>query len=161
MDLRPYFPDDLPHLIDLTIDTFGPFYEQQFRPEVGELIFAHQHGDWREDYRKQVPTLHDPANGRYVVVAETGEGDLAGYAAWTVDLAKLHGDIEILAVSAAHRRDHTATALCEHAFADMRARGVEVATIGTGGDPFHAPARALYEKLGCTGIRVAVYFKEL
>lgn len=35
------------------------------------------------------------------------------------------------------------TSLCERAFARMREQG-------TGGDPFHAPARALYERLGCT-----------
>jgi hypothetical protein len=67
-----------------------------------------------------------------------------------------------LAVAAARRRDHISTALCEHAFADMTENGVEVVTIGTGGsDSFHAPARALYESLGCVPVHVAVYFKQL
>ena len=39
----------------------------------------------------------------------------------------------------------------------MRAGGVEVVQIGTGGDPFHAPARALYEQLGFTQVPVSVY----
>lgn len=42
-------------------------------------------------------------------------------------------------------RHHAGTALCEHAFEQMRLLGAEVVEIG---DPFHAPARALYEKLG-------------
>jgi alpha-glucuronidase len=49
-----------------------------------------------------------------------------------------------------------------HAFADMTERDVEVVTIGTGGtDSFHAPARALYESLGCMPVHVAVYFRHL
>jgi ribosomal protein S18 acetylase RimI-like enzyme len=70
--------------------------------------------------------------------------------------------VVILAVAAAHRRDHIGTALCEHAFGDMAEKDIEVVTIGTGGtDSFHAPARALYESLGCVPVQVAFYFKEL
>jgi hypothetical protein len=39
----------------------------------------------------------------------------------------------------------------------MRTSDVEVVQIGTGGDPFHAPARALYQRLGFTEVPVAVY----
>ncbi len=65
-------------------------------------------------------------------------------------------------MAATHRRGHIGTALCEHAFARMTEDDVEVVTIGTGGtDSFHAPARALYESLGCVPVHVAAYFKEL
>lgn len=76
-------------------------------------------------------------------------------------LARRNGTITILAVAAEHRRHHVGTALCEHAFDAMRNRGAEVVEIGTGGDPFHAPARALYERLGCTQLPVAVYYRQL
>ncbi len=160
MQVRSFVQRDLARLIDLTIETFGPFYEAFFRPLVGEAVFAHQHGDWRHDYRTQVATLHDPTNNRYVAVADS-DGSIFGYVAWNIDLERNHGEIEILAVSAEHRRHRVGTALCEHALTDMKERGAEVVTIGTGGDPFHAPARALYESLGCTPVPVAVYFKQL
>jgi len=51
--------------------------------------------------------------------------------------------------------------LYECAFGEMRALGAEVVEIGTGADPFHAPARALYERLGCTQLPIAVYYKQL
>ena len=162
MNIRPYHSRDLSALIELTIATFGPFFEHHFRPLAGETIFRHQHGRWADDYRAQVPALHDPAASKYVAVAETSDGAVAGYVAWTVDPARRHGDVVILAVAAAHRRDHIGTALCEHAFDDMTGQGVEVVTIGTGGtDSFHAPARALYESLGCVPVQVTFYFKEL
>ena len=162
MNIRSYHPRDLNVLTELTIATFGPFFENHFRPQFGEAIFAHQHGRWADDYRAQVPALHDPAASKHVAVAEAGDGAIAGYVAWKIDPARRHGDIVILAVAAARRRDHIGTALCEYAFDDMTRKDVEVVTIGTGGtDSFHAPARALYESLGCVPAHVAVYFKQL
>ncbi|MBJ6616423.1 GNAT family N-acetyltransferase [Streptomyces sp. I4(2020)] len=171
MRIRAFTPRDLASLTDLTIETFRPFYEDSFRPLVGETVFANQHGDWRDDYRREVPRLHAPERHRYVAVAEAGDdndngdgddGDgLAGYVAWSVDPDRRNGSISHLAVSAQHRRHHVGTALCEHAFAHMRSLGAEVVEIGTGGDPFHAPARALYERLGCTALPTAVYYRQL
>jgi ribosomal protein S18 acetylase RimI-like enzyme len=162
VNIRSYQLSDLNALTELTIATFGPFYENHFRPLVGEAIFHHQHGRWADDYRAQVPALHDPAAGRHVAVAETGDGTIAGYVAWTADLAKRHGEVVILAVAEAHRRHHIGTALCQHALDDMTRKDVEVVTIGTGGtDSFHAPARKLYESMGCIPVNVAVYFKQL
>jgi ribosomal protein S18 acetylase RimI-like enzyme len=162
VNIRSYRPGDLNALIELTIATFGPFYENHFRPLVGEAIFHHQHGQWADDYRAQVPALHDPAAHKYVAVAETSDGAIAGYVAWAVDPARRHGEIEFLAVAEPHRREHAGTALCEYAFSDMKEKDVEVVTIGTGGtDSFHAPARALYESLGCVPCHTVVYFRQL
>lgn len=162
MNIRSYHARDLNALIELTIATFGPFYENHFRPLFGEVIFHHQHGGWADDYRAMIPALHDPAAGKNVAVAETSDATIAGYVAWKMDPARRHGDVVILAVAEAYRRGHIGTALCEHAFDDMTRKDVEVVTIGTGGtDSFHAPARALYESMGCVPVHVAYYFKQL
>jgi ribosomal protein S18 acetylase RimI-like enzyme len=160
MDIRPFQDDDLQRLVDLTIETFRPFLEDSFRPEVGEVVFSHQHGSWKADYRAQVPTFHDPNNGRHVAVADA-DGLLVGYVAWRIDADRRHGQIVILAVSAENRRHHTGAALCEHALADMKAAGVEVVEVGTGGDWFHAPARAVYESIGFTPFPGVHYFKAI
>ncbi|MFC4057905.1 GNAT family N-acetyltransferase [Planomonospora corallina] len=160
MIIRPFVRHDLARLIELTIETFRPFYEDHFRPLVGEVVFANQHGAWRDDYREQVAALHDPGVHKYVAVAEV-EDSIAGYVAWSVDPARRNGTVTHLAVSGEHRRHHVGTVLCEHAFGEMRTLGAEVVEIGTGGDPFHAPARALYKKLGCTPLPVAVYYRRL
>ncbi|MEV5560457.1 GNAT family N-acetyltransferase [Nonomuraea wenchangensis] len=146
MLIRSFTQHDLAPLTELTIETFRPFYEDSFRPLVGEAVFANQHGNWRDDYRNQV--------------AEAEDG-IAGYVAWSVDPARRNGSVTILAVSAKHRRHHVGTALCEHAFEKMRTLGAEVVEIGTGGDPFHAPARVLYERLECTPLPVTVYYRQL
>ncbi|MEU5670033.1 GNAT family N-acetyltransferase [Micromonospora sp. NPDC047762] len=160
MRIRSFLQHDLARLTELTIETFGPFYEDSFRPLLGEVVFTNQHGKWRDDYVKQVAELHDPAAHRYVAVAESN-GTIAGYVAWAVEPQCRNANVTILAVSAEHRRLGAGTVLCEHAFAAMRELGAEVVMIGTGGDEFHAPARALYEALGCTPLPVAVYYREL
>ncbi|MFE6869554.1 GNAT family N-acetyltransferase [Kitasatospora sp. NPDC057692] len=160
MIIRSFEPRDLPQLTQLTIETFGPFYEDSFRPLVGELVFTRQHGQWREDYRALLAALHTPEHNKHVAVADL-DGEIAGYVGWEIDRARERGTISILAVGAHHRRNHLATDLCEHAFGHMRAHGAVYAEIGTGGDEFHTPARALYESLGCIKLPVAVYFREL
>lgn len=117
--------------------------------------------DWRGDYREQLPTLHDPAAHKYVAVAESAAGVITGYVAWRADPARRHGEITLLAVDRAHRAGGTGTALCEHAFADLRGRGAKLVEIGTGGDSFHTPARALYESLGCVPFPTVYYYRRL
>ena len=160
MRIRSFVQRDLVPLTELTIETFGPYYEEHFRPLVGDVVFTNQHGDWRADYRTQVPTLHDPDHHQHVAVAER-DGVLAGYVAWSADPAKRNGTITHLAVAADHRRHGVGNALCEHAFDALRGAGAEVVEIGTGGDAFHAPARACYERLGCTPVPVTVYYRRL
>ena len=161
MHIRPSTPDDFDGVLALTIDTFGPFHEDIVRPLYGEVIFTNRHGRWREDYREQVCAQHDPAKDRFAVVADDDD-QLAGYIAWHAETEKRYGEIDTLVVRDGHRGRGLGTTLCEVAFAGLRDRGAEVVTIGTGAtDSFHAPARALYESLGCTRIDVAVYLREL
>ena len=148
MKIRPFQRSDLPTLVDLTIEVFGPFYEQSFRSMVPPDVFTHQHGAWADDYRESVPKLHDPERNRRVAVAETGAGVVNGFVAWALDLQRRHGEIDTLAVRESARRHGLGRALCEHAIAAMREQRIEVVGLGTGGDWFHAPARALYESLG-------------
>lgn len=44
---------------------------------------------------------------------------------------------------------------------ELRRAGMTTALVETGGDPGHAPARALYEHLGFTPLPAVPYFKDL
>jgi ribosomal protein S18 acetylase RimI-like enzyme len=160
MDMRPFRPADLDGLLELTIATFGPFYEESFRGIVGDTVMVNQHGNWREDYRNQWQSLNDPDNGKYVIVAEDHD-EIVGFIAWTMRQPKRSGEIEMLAVESGHRRHGVASALCAYVFDDLRRHGIEVVSLGTGGDDFHVPSRAFYESLGMTRLPVVVYYKAL
>lgn len=158
MDIRPFHPDDLTTLLDLTIATFGPFYEDSYRPAVGETVFLNRHGSWRQDYRGHLGAIHDPDAGRHAAVAVLDE-TIVGFVAWVSQTDARHGEIDILVVEAGSRRHGYGQALAEHAIAAMKAGRAEMVTIGTGGDDFHAPARALYESLGFTPFPNIIYTK--
>jgi ribosomal protein S18 acetylase RimI-like enzyme len=161
MHIRSFHSSDLPALVDLTIEVFGPFFEKSFRAMVPPEVYEHQHGDWVADYRESVPKLHDPEHGKHVAVAECDDGRLAAYVGWHIDLERQHGEIDYLAVRESHRRNGLGRALSEHAMSAMREHHVDVVSLGTGGDWFHAPARALYESLGFHLVPVAVYMRSL
>jgi ribosomal protein S18 acetylase RimI-like enzyme len=160
MDVRTFQVSDLERLIALTVETFGPYYEESFRSIVGDTVMKTMHGDWREDYRRQLAGLHQPDAHKHVAVAEQ-DGVIVGFVAWQLNQEKRYGQVDFVAVDTGHRRRGIAAELCRHAFADMRERGMQVVEIGTGGDPFHRPARALYENLGMTAFPVVYYYKEL
>lgn len=159
MHLRECHQSDLSTLIDLTIETFRPLFEQDLPGLMSPAVFDHDHGEWQADYRKEVPSLHDPGHDRFITLAEEDE-QILGYVGWNVT----NGDSGRLGMVAVHpeaRRRGVATALCRDVLERLRARGVTVVHIGTGGDPFHAPARELYESLGFTGVPVVDYTKAL
>ena len=57
------------------------------------------------------------------------------------------GEIHMIAVDPSHQGTGVAASLMDRAIAHIKAQGVDLAVIGTDGDPGHAPARGLYEKL--------------
>lgn len=159
MDIRDFQDPDLPALIDLTIETFRPLFERHLPDLMSPEVFVHDHGDWEDDYRQEVPTFHDPESDRFVTLAEE-QGQILGYVGWNITPGD-SGRLEMVAVHRAAQRRGVGTALCRNALERLQIRGVAVVHIGTGGDAFHAPARRLYESLGFTGWHVVDYTKAL
>jgi ribosomal protein S18 acetylase RimI-like enzyme len=162
MHIRDFQPTDLPALIDLTIEAFRPLFEVDLPTVLDPAVFAHDHGSWADDYRRDVPTFHDPQADRFVVLAEetAGEGPLLGYVGWQVN-ADGSGRLQMVAVHPDARRRGVGTAVCRAALERLRHRGVTVVHIGTGGDAFHASARRLYESLGFYGYPVVDYTRSI
>jgi len=159
MQIRTFQPVDASALVDLTIEVFGPFYEQSYRSMVPPVVYEHQHGRWADDYRDGVPKLHDPGHVKHVAVAVSDGGRLDGYTAWHVDEGRRQGEIDMLAVRKPARGAGIGHALCQHALSAIGHDQVDVVSIGTGGDRFHAPARALYESLGFSAVPVVYYLR--
>ena len=162
MDVRDFRPEDLPALVDLTIEAFRPLFEVDLPNLLDPAVFAHDHGTWADDYRRDVPTFHDPKANRFIVLAEetAGDGSPLGYVGWQVN-PDGSGRLEMVAVHPAARRRGVGTAICREALERLRQRGVTVVHVGTGGDPFHASARRLYESLGFNAYLVVDYTRAI
>jgi ribosomal protein S18 acetylase RimI-like enzyme len=160
MIIRPFASEDLDTIISMTIEIFRPFFENYVRPLYGPVVFNHQHPNWQQDYRDEIPTLHDPAAGKHIAVAQADDA-IAGYVCWRTDDKPNHGEIYLLGVAPKARRQNLGRRLCLHAIEEMRTMGVEVIAIHTGQDPFHDAARTLYEHLGFLKVPMAGYLKAM
>jgi len=161
MVLRPFRSEDLEPLIDLTLRAFAPLQEG-IRQQLGTDLFDRQNGQWRQDYRRMLGELTDPAHRDRLLVAELGDAPV-GYAAWTTHPGPSgpQGEIVLLAVDPRRQRSGLGRALIEGACEAMRAAGCVVATVSTGGDPAHAPARAAYASTGFTPLPTVFYSRPL
>lgn len=68
------------------------------------------------------------------------------------------GAVDMIAVDPAYQRQGIGRELMRVAADHMRAAGMDIAVVETGGDPGHAPARAAYEAVGYRLLPIARYF---
>jgi GNAT superfamily N-acetyltransferase len=67
----------------------------------------------------------------------------------------------MLAVHPDHQNRGIGTELNLFALERMKENGMKLVSVGTGGDPGHAPARRSYEKVGYTPLPIVRYYKAL
>jgi ribosomal protein S18 acetylase RimI-like enzyme len=158
--IRPFRDSDLDAIVELSLRAWEPVFES-LRAVLGDAIFARLHQpDWRTVQAEAVRSSCT-SEERDVFVA-IADGKPVGFA--TVSLNALHegmGVVDMIAVDPAYQRRGIATQLMDCSADHMRERGMDIAIVETGGDPGHAPARALYEASGYTTLPIVRYLKLL
>jgi GNAT superfamily N-acetyltransferase len=144
--IRPFEPGDLPAMQRVRQAAFAPVF-RSFRAIVGEEIAALALAQADAEQAKLLDDLCAAGSAHHVLVVTLGD-ELIGFASYTVDAATRTGEIGLNAVHPAHAGRGVGTAMYEHVLARMKALGMALATVGTGGDPSHAPARRAYAKAG-------------
>lgn len=146
--IRLGIPDDFTALDDIRAAAFAPVFAS-FRSLVGSAIadVAFRHAE--RDQQDHLRGLLVPGTGRQVLVA-VANGTACGFCALTWKIETSIGEIGLNAVHPAAQRQGIAARLYAAAIERMRAEGMRVATVGTGGDDSHAPARAAYASAGFT-----------
>jgi GNAT superfamily N-acetyltransferase len=146
LQFRSARPEDTSRLQAIRAAAFAPVFAS-FRSMLGDEIYeVAQRGD-DEAHDGVLTSLMAADSGWTVYVAQRG-AELVGFVSVRLDLEKCVGEIGLNAVDPAHASKGIGTALYEFALARMKEAGMKVATVGTGGDPSHAPARRAYEKVG-------------
>ena len=144
--IRAYAPADLPTLHVIRAAAFAPVFAS-FRAIVGPEIAALGLTTAEQEQAELLDAIARPDSGHAIAVVEI-EGALAGFVSWKPNIAPGIGEITLNAVHPDHGGNGIGTALYDHALAALKAAGMQLATVGTGGDPSHAPARRAYEKAG-------------
>lgn len=158
--IRPFQESDLDAIVELSLRAWEPVFES-LSEVLGNPIFARLHQpDWRAVQAEAVRSgCTNPEHDVFVAVSDARP---VGFA--TVELNAFHegmGVVDMIAVDPVYQRRGIATQLMDHAADHMRERGMDIAAVGTGGDPGHAPARAMYEATGYTALPVVRYLKLL
>ncbi|MGN6796578.1 MAG: GNAT family N-acetyltransferase [Gaiellaceae bacterium] len=158
--IRPYEELDLQAIVDFSLRAWAPVFES-IRNVLGEALFARLHQpDWAAVQADAVKSACTSSE-RDVFVAVV-DGRPVGFAA--VALNAYHermGVVDMIAVDPQYQQRGIAARLMEHAVEHMRAQGMDIAAVGTGGDEGHDPARRLYESSGYTALPGVRYLKLL
>lgn len=153
--IRQFRPSDLAALQSLRRVAFEPVF-QSFREIVGNEIAALAFAHADAEQAKLLDEICAARSGQHVLVVEAGE-ELVGFVSFTIDAAKRMGEIGLNAVRPDHSGRGIGTWMYEQVLGQMKELGMALATVGTGGDASHAPARAAYKKAGFGPVIPSIY----
>lgn len=146
--MRPARADDLPYLDAVRQAAFAPVFAS-FRSILGDDIYALAQACEDEAQGELFISLLAPESGWEVYAAEMA-GAVVGFVSIRLNQETQVGEIGLNAVHPDHAGHGIGTSMYVFAVARMKEAGMRVATVATGGDPSHAPARRAYEKAGFT-----------
>ncbi len=146
ISIRPYEPADLTEVERIRAAAYVPVF-QSFRYIVGPQIARKALTNLEGEQGDHLAEICDPASKYHLYVAEA-DGNIVGFCCYSCDDEQKVGEIGLNAVDPDHANQGIGTALYEYALERMKEQGMEAATVGTGLDDSHAPARRAYEKAG-------------
>jgi len=155
-DIRPFVERDLDAVIAFSLRAWEPVFAS-VREVLGAAIFLRLHPDWKADQAEAIRSICTNAERDVFVAA--GNGDPVGFVG--IAMNAFHdrmGAIDIIAVDPDYQRRGIGTRLTTFALDYLRCQGMDIAVVETGGDPGHAPARAMYGETGFTLLPIARYF---
>jgi len=155
LSIRPYEPGDFARVLEICVAAFTPIHEG-FKAALGPEIFEREYSGWRERYATDIQQLAG-APGTVLHVAQDG-GVIVGFITTVANAAKKVGEIGLNAVDPAVQGRGIGRFMYRFALQSLKERGAEVATVGTGADAAHAPARAAYEAAGFDRSISAIYY---
>ncbi len=157
--VRPFNDQDADAVVSLSLRAWAPVFasiEQVMDSEIYRRLYP---DGWRASQQQAVEAVCAAQKMR-VWVAEVGASTV-GFVAVELHPESGIGEIYMLAVDPDYQGGGIGTALTEFALKWIKAAGMAVAMVETGGDPGHAAARRTYEKVGYVRMPIARYFKKL
>lgn len=158
MRIEPYDTHHLDAVIRLSLRAWAPVFESLQNAINDEVYRAFYPDDWRVSQQKAVEDVCAAEDTNVWVAIDAGL--TVGFVAVKLHSETSMGEIYMIAVDPDFQGHGIGTALMEFALGWMKDAGMSVAMVETGGDPGHAPARHIYEKLGFGLLPIARYFKK-
>lgn len=158
IDIRPVKPGDVDSVVAMALRAWEPVHAS-LASALGERLNARVYPDWAHAQAAEVrdACIDSSTQMSVAVNAQT----IVGFVTVLIDAPHDAGEIDMIAVDPPAQHQGVARALTEHALGQMRAAGCNLATVKTGGDTGHAPARALYESAGFSPLPLVRYYRQL
>ncbi len=146
LSIRPARSDDQLRLQEIREAAFAPVFAS-FRAILGDEIYelAQAHEDSGQG--PLLTSMLAPESEWEVYAAELA-GEVIGFISLHMNIDTKVGEIGLNAVHPDHAGQGIGTAMYKFAITRMQEAGMQVATVATGGDPSHMPARRAYRKAG-------------
>jgi ribosomal protein S18 acetylase RimI-like enzyme len=158
--IRRLLDADVETVIAFSVAAWAPVFASLER-ELGPVVFSAVFPDWLSSQASAVDAACRAAgNDVWVAIVDDRPAGFVAVA-FHDEGATPAGEIHMIAVDPAHQRAGLGAGLLQHAVAEIKARGVDLVVIATGGDRGHGPARALYEKLDFHPLHLVRYYREL
>ena len=150
-------------VVQLSLLAWAPVFHS-FQQVLGAKVYSLLFPDWKQTQRSIVEKICTGHVQTLVWVAEA-DGMILGFLAYTLN-SQENGqentaEVELLAVHPEYQNQGIGTELNQFALEKMKASGMKLAIVATGGDPGHAPARRTYEKAGYTALPIVRYYQDL
>jgi ribosomal protein S18 acetylase RimI-like enzyme len=160
LEIREFDKDDLDAVVAFSLRAWEPVFAS-LREVLGDSIFLRLYPDWRVNQAEAVrSSCTNDELDVYVAVVDTRPVGFVTVALNVYSHERM-GAIEMIGVDPNYQRLGIATSLTEFTFDQMRRCGMDIAVVETGGDPGHAPARALYRETGFALLPIARCFRML
>ena len=153
--IRPVALADIPELHAIRKAAFAPVFAS-FRKLAGDRIASVAFAEAEAEQANLLDRYCAPGSDREVYVIER-HGEVCGFCALALDPNTLVGEIDLNAVNPDCQGEGLGEKLYAFALERMKEAGMKVATVGTGGDEAHAPARRAYEKAGFSAAIPSLY----
>lgn len=144
--IRAFEQKDLKCLHAIREAAFEPVF-RSFRSILGERIADIALTNAEREQADLLDQICDSSSSHDVLVVELGS-EIVAFCAMNYDQASKVGEIDLNAVHPDYQGRGIGAWMYEAALAQLRAAGMRVATVGTGGDPSHESARRAYKKAG-------------
>jgi GNAT superfamily N-acetyltransferase len=146
LEFRRALPEDMGRLQEIRRAAFAPVFAS-FRSILGADLYEIAQKRDDEAQEDLLASLLPAESGWELFVVGAG-AQLVGFVSLKFNHETTVGEIGLNAVDPAHGGKGIGTAMYEFAVARLKAGGMKIATVGTGGDSSHAPARRAYRKAG-------------
>ena len=158
-EISAYQDHQRAQVVAMSLRAWAPVFAR-FEPAVPAYVYRAFYPDgWEARQAADIETyLRETCP--HIWVASDGDA-VVGWVGVRLHPEDRMGELFILAVDPDRQREGIGSALIETATDFMRASGMRIALVETGGDPGHAASRAAYERNGFERWPVARYFREL